>query len=139
MFGQRGDVFAALPQGRRCQWYHIQAKVEVFSKFALFDFGVQVFVCRSDDAHIYPKGFGAAYPFKFALLERRVKPWPVPTDSCRRFHREIMSLYRPGGILPSRVLTAPVNAPRSLPNNSLSMSSSGMAAQFTLTKEFFAL
>jgi hypothetical protein len=34
---------------------------------------------------------------------------------------------------PSRLTVAPVNAPRSWPKNSLSMSAAGMAAQFTLT------
>ena len=38
---------------------------------------------------------------------------------------------------PSRVLTAPVKAPLSLPNSSLSISSSGIAAQLTLIKGIF--
>ena len=88
--------------------------------------------CR-DNAHIHLLGSGTAQPLKFLFLQDPQQfglqfEWNI-ADLIEKKVPLSASSNRPG----LRII-APVNAPFSWPNSSLSSKPDGIAAQFTLMK-----
>ena len=111
---------------------HVQAIVEVFAERAVANPLLQVAVRGGDDPGVDANRCRAAEPLELPLLEH---PQQLHLDVDRQIanlveeHRRVIGDLEPAD-LPRH---APVKAPRSRPNSSLSMSVAGMAAQLTRT------
>jgi hypothetical protein len=69
MFDERGDVFAALAQGRQAQGEDEDAVKEILAEFAVADLGFEVAVCGDYDANIDVDGALAADALDFRFFE----------------------------------------------------------------------
>jgi hypothetical protein len=69
MFDERGDVFAALAQGRQAQGEDEDAVKEILAEFAVADLGFEVAMCGDYDANIDGDGALAADAFNFSFFE----------------------------------------------------------------------
>ena len=106
--------------------------VEILAEAARLDRRLEVPVRRRDDADVDPPGVRRSDALEFAFFEDAQE---------RRLHieRQIADFVEEERPLsasskrPCRVATAPVNAPRSWPNSSLSIKLAGSAAQLTRT------
>ncbi len=122
-----------LAQRRRSDRNHIQPVIQILPEFARLDRLLQVLVGRSDHPRVERQQAVSSQPFEFALLQH-----PQQLGLQQRSHlpdfveeqRPVLGRLR---TCPSCTPTAPVNAPFSWPNNSLSSKASGMAAQLMAT------
>ena len=87
-----------------------------------------------DDAHVDLERLLAAHALNLAAPAARAAAWPARRRRSRRSRRGRACRRRPARSGPRLRFTAPVKAPRSWPNSSLSSSVSGSAAQLTTTK-----
>ena len=127
------DVLAPLAQRGHADRHDAQAIEEILAELAVGDQLVETAVGRRDDADRDANRLLAADALQLAVLQdaqqlglRRLVQVAdfVEKDACRR---------RPARTCRAAAPAAPVNAPFSWPNSSLSISSVGMAAQLTFT------
>ena len=93
----------------------------------------QVLVGGGEHAHVDVDHVLAADADRPRRSAARAAPWPARSGPCRRSRRGTACRRGPARRSRACGACAPVNAPRSWPKSSLSMSSRGMAAQLTLT------
>ena len=130
---QQRDVVGAVAQRRRAQRHDVQPEVQVLAELAGRDRRLQIAVGRGDDAHVDLQRLLAADARELARLQHAQHLGLRRQRSCRRSRRGRWCRRRPARTGRACAPVAPVNAPRSCPNSSDSISSGGMAAQFTLT------
>ena len=127
------EYLVALAQRRNEEGDHVQPIEKVFAKISACDFVFQVFVGGGDDAgvdldRLLASDRGEAYlrPVCAALC-------PGSSGSCRRLRRGTSVPPSAFWNLPAFSALAPGNAPLQWPKSSLSIRSSGIAAQLTST------
>ena len=103
-------------------------------KCAALDLALRA-ACSSPRARARPRASRSCRrPARSAALRARARPSPASARSCRRPRRGRASRRRPARTCRASAAVAPVNAPRTWPNSSDSISSSGTAEQFSSTK-----
>ena len=118
---ERRNVFAPAAERRNVHRHDGQTEVQVFAELAALDLGLEVALGGGDDARFGCDRLVAADAPEFARLEHAQE---------LRLHveRQLADLVEEERALPAssnapwREATAPVNAPRSWPKSSLSMS-----------------
>src|SRR5262249_29461438 len=68
-FGQKRNIFAALPQRWNMDWHDIQAEEKVLAEFLLFDALLQIAVGGREDSHINRYGAVPPHPLELTLLK----------------------------------------------------------------------
>src|SRR5580704_11437234 len=129
---QRGNVFAMLAQGRQGHRNYIQPVIEVLPEFARPDRLFQVPVGGGDDARV--KGSRRVPPSRSnsrCCKTRSSLAWSSGAISPISSSSNVPSSAASN--LPFLVAAAPVKAPLSCPNSSLSSNVSGIAAQLIAT------
>ena len=132
---QERDVLAALAQRRQVDADHVEAVVEVLAEAALARpprAGRGWW--RRRRARRRASGCGPPTPLDLALLQGAQQLGLERRAAARRSRRGRACRRRPARTGPAVRSLAPVKAPFSWPNSSLSSSVSGMAAQLTATK-----
>jgi hypothetical protein len=130
---QRRNIVGAFAQCRQRDREHVEAVEQIRPERALPEHLSEVTVGCRDHPYIRAKRMSASQTFEFVLLQH---PQQLGLQ-LRRNVADFVQEQRPplaSSNRPIRCASAPVNAPRSWPNNSLSRSPSGIAAQFTFTK-----
>ncbi len=129
---QQADVLASLAQGRNLlDADDVQPVVEIPPEGTRAHVLLHVAVRRREDAHV---DRDLAAPIRRrgpSAPARRGAASPAAATEARPPRRGAPSPRRRRGEIPPRLTTAPVNAPRSCPKSSASMSASGMAPQLT--------
>ncbi len=131
VLAQERDVLAALAQGRRRDRHDVEPEVEILAELALLDLAAQILAGRRDDAQVDLDRLVAADAAELALLEHA-------QELGLEIERQLAELVEEHGAVrlassnaPWRAATAPVNAPFSWPNSSLSISVPATAPQST--------
>jgi hypothetical protein len=124
------DLVDAFAQRRDRERDPVQAEEQVLAEQAARHRGVEIAICRGDVAHVdRPRLEPTHAQDARSSRTRKSFTWTAgersPTSSRNTVPPSAIS-RRPG-----LALTAPVNAPRSCPNSSLSRSHSDRAAQFS--------
>ena len=132
--GQERDVLAPLAQRRHVEGDDVQAEVEVLAEGPPADLLLEVLVGGGDHPHVDGHRGRAAHRLDLLLLEGAQDLGLGLRGSCPRPRRGTGCRRRPARTCPCAAARAPVKAPLVWPKSSLSISSSGMAAQFTSTK-----
>ena len=100
--------------------------VKIVAEAFFTDGAFEIAIGRGDDAHIDADRLAPADPVEFALLEHAQQLGLQLAATYRRFRRGTPCRRRPARTVPACAARAPVNAPFSWPNSSLSSSSRGM-------------
>jgi hypothetical protein len=122
--GQFGNVVEALAQRRQADRHDVEAVEQILAEEALLDLAAKVAMGRRHDSHIGLDRRATADRHVFAFLQHAQK-------ARLRLGRHVADLVEEqraaGGLLEQAgfFATAPVKAPRSWPNSSLSISSAG--------------
>src|SRR5580698_9473152 len=111
----------------------VQAIKQIPPEFLFFNRSNQIAIGGGDQPHIHPNRLGSSQALELLVCRTRnnlgcTSKGISPTSSSSKVPLSASSSR------PSFWLTAPVNAPFSWPNNSLSNSPVGIAAQFNLMK-----
>src|SRR5205807_545264 len=69
MLNQSGNIFAALPQRRKCERKNIDAVKEILTEFSVSHQCFQIAVSSDNHANVNLNRFGCAYALNFPLLE----------------------------------------------------------------------
>ena len=127
------DVLAAIAQRRQPQLDDVQAVEEIAAEAARRDLRAQVAVGRGDDRRRPPASAAAIRRAAPRRSRARAAAWPAPTAAARRPRRGTACRRAAASNTPGFDSTAPVNAPRTWPNSSLSNSVSTTAEQLIVT------
>ena len=128
---QQRDVFCPLPEGRDGDGEDVEPIVKVLPKPAFPDLFLKVSICRCHDPYIDFDGMGRAQALKLVMLDRPDSLACISTGSSPISSRQRVEPWATSNRPTCRV-SAPVNAPFSRPNNSLSIKLAGRAAQLTV-------
>jgi len=132
MLGKRPNILAPLAQGRHINPKHIQPIKQVLAKPPALNLPCEIAVRRGDQSNVNLNRLRPAHALQHPLLQDaqqlRLRRLRQLGDLIEKQRALVGKLE-----LPSRCRSAPVNAPRSCPNSSLSISVSGSAAQLTDT------
>ena len=131
--GQVRDVFAPLAQRRQLDLDDVEAVVEVASEPAGGDLRAQVAVGGRNARARSPGATRASRPGAPRPARARAAAWPARSAAARRFRRGTACRRPRASNSPGLFSVAPVNAPRTWPNSSLSNSDSTTAEQLTVT------
>src|SRR5439155_15140421 len=133
VLGEREDVLRAVAQRRELDREDVEAVVEVAAEESLTDQLLEVAVGAGDHLHVdAPRAVGATGVIVPSSRTRRsatCSPGLASPTSSRKMQPPLASTKRP-----ARFSVAPVNAPRTWPNSSLSRRWSEIAPRFTATK-----
>jgi hypothetical protein len=66
---KKRDIIPPVPQWRKLDIHHIQAIIEILSKYPLLNCFLEISVACRDDSNIHSVRLIPPYPFKFAFLE----------------------------------------------------------------------
>jgi hypothetical protein len=129
---QQRNVLGALAQWWHLNGKHIETVIEIFAKSALRDPFLQVPVCGGNDPRVDADRARGCRAARFPSLRARAAAYldvgGQVADLVEKIVERSASSKRP-----TCFTSAPVNAPFSRPNSSLSMRVSGIAPQLTLT------
>ena len=129
--GEQGNVLAPLAQRRNAKWKDGEAVIEIGAEPALAHFVLEVAIGRGDDAHVDAVNTVAADTLNLPVLQGAQQLWlqfeRQLADLVEEQRAAVGDLELAGAIF----ATAPVNAPDTWPNSSLSAMLTGSAAQFT--------
>ena len=134
---QRNNLLRAFAQRRNHNIDDIEPVIKIFAKCALFDAPAQIAVGCGHHTDVYLDDAAAAERLHFAILQDLEK-------LGLKANIHVADLVQQNGSalgefkLARLVDGGPVKAPFSYPNNSLSISSEGRAAQFNLRNGLFA-
>jgi len=129
---QLGNIFLAAHVTEGYEWGNtFQTVVEIATKFACSDHLFQVPVGLRQPAVRSPSSCECSPSARIPALAEHARALVGFQSGCRPLHPEIVCLGRQVPIVPSFWAMAPVNAPFSWPNNSLSSRPVGMAAQLS--------
>ena len=130
---QHRDVLAPLAQRGHVERDHVQPVEEVLAEAALAT-SRPAGPCWSPRSRARrPRSSRCRRRARSGAPAGCAGSWPASSGSCRRSRRGRSCRRRPSRSGRACVWIAPVKAPFSWPNSSLSISSSGIAAQFTAT------
>ena len=129
-----GDVVAPLAQRRDDERDDVEAEEQVLAEASGADLLGQVLVGGGDDAHVHRHALRPAHRLDALLLEHAQHLGLGLEGHVADLVEEQACPPSASSNLPLRAASAPVKAPLVWPNSSLSIRSSGMAAQFTSTK-----
>ena len=135
VLGEQRDVLARVAQRRHASGYDLRAgSRDPRGTGRRATLGLEVAVGRGDERGRRPaRGLGRADALDLAVLEHAQELGLHRRAACRRSRRGTACRRRATRTGRARARRAPVNAPRSWPNSSLSSSVSGIAAQLIAT------
>ena len=119
--------------GGKTDRHDIEAEEQVLAKGALLDREAQVLICRRHNPYVGLNGGAAANGRIFALLQHTKKNGSGPPSAMSPISSRNRVPPSACSKRPTERAAAPVKAPFSWPNNSLSMRSRGMAAMLMAT------
>jgi hypothetical protein len=122
---EQRNVFHAFPEGRQANRENVEPVEQILAKCALDDPSFKIPVCRRDDPDVHGNPHRAPKPLDSTLFQHAEQ---LDLDVGRQVADLVEEDRRA-----IRQLETSVKAPFSRPNNSLSMSVAGIAAQFTRT------
>ena len=127
------NVLAAVAQRRQPHFDDVEAVVEVAPEPAGGDFGTEIAIGRGDHVHVDALRARARRRGGLLRAPARAAAWPARRAAARRSRRGTACPLRRARRALACVSVAPMNAPRTWPNSSLSNSVSSTAAQLTVT------
>ena len=127
MLDQRGQILHAFPQWRNLNPQHIQAKIQIAPNPPLFRRGFQIAVRGGKYTNVQILPLVAAESVDALAFDRPKNLGLYGRADIANFVQECRAPVSSGEFPVVRCLR-PVNAPRSYPKSSLSMSESGIAA-----------
>ena len=130
---QRRNVVEPLAQRRQADRHDVEAVEQILAEQALADQLAQVAVGGGDDADIGADRRAPADRGELALLQHAQQPGLRLERHVADLVEEQRAALRPARSARPRAGSAPVKAPRSWPNSSLSISSRGIAAMLMAT------
>ena len=126
---QLRDVAAPLAQRRHLHRHDVEAEEEILAEALLLHGAVERLVGGGEDAAVDLDHLACRRGASPRAPAARAAAWPAARAACRRSRRAAACRPAASSNLPARCSVAPVNAPRSWPNSSLSSSSRGIAEQ----------
>ena len=122
ILGERRYVFSSLSQRRKINRHNVKAIVEIFTEPSFLNETLQIPVGGGDDPDIDRNGYNTPNPLELTLLKERKSLACSSPETSPISSKKIVPPWA-NSILPVLRRCAPVNAPCSWPNSSLSKSS----------------
>ena len=133
--GEKTDIVPALAQWRQLDRKDVEPVIEILAEFSFLRCLLKIPIGGGDDANVDLLRPRAAHRLKLPFLkdaeQLHLKLYRQLPISSRKIVPPSARAKRP-----SRFFVAPVKAPCSWPNNSLSIRVAGIAAQLTLINGF---